>query len=477
MIHFSSAAQIIPALQDGSLSAAELIEGQLGRIARHNPAINAIVTLDEPGARQAAAAADKARARGESLGPLHGLPITIKDAFAVAGLRSTCSYPPLKDHIPTADARAVARLRRAGAIILGKTNLPPLASDFQTVSPLFGRTNNPWDLTRTPGGSTGGGAAAVAAGLSFLELGSDLAGSLRIPAHFCGVCSFAPTGDRVPRDGHLPRQAPGGFLGRFLRVGLLARSVADLELAFPLIAGPDPAEPDLPPVPLDRPAPHSLAGLRIAWTAEWGSVPVTAGTQAVLKALADCLAGQGCHLERLEPPGFDVALARQVHNLVFMSVIGASLPAVPRLLGRHLGGVRAFDLDLRSYLQAETQRAALAAALDAFLEDWDVWILPVTATPAFPHHSPSGFSGPTPVYRAPLRLDDREIDYYVANTAFTTPLNVTGHPVVTLPAGKSPEGLPIGVQVVGRRWRDMELLAIAGLLAGAIELTGHPDLE
>ena len=204
IVHWT-ASEIVNAIRAREVKCTEVLQALLSHIARHNPALNAIVTLDEDGACRQAQAADAALARGEIWGPLHGLPVTIKDVFEVAFVRSTCSHKPLAHHVPTNDATSVHRLRTAGAIILGKTNMPALASDFQTVSPLFGRTNNPWDLQRTPGGSTGGGAAAVAASLSFLELGSDFAGSIRIPSHFCGVYGFIPTDMWAPKAGHLPR--------------------------------------------------------------------------------------------------------------------------------------------------------------------------------------------------------------------------------------------------------------------------------
>ncbi|MCX6028981.1 MAG: amidase [Chloroflexi bacterium] len=469
---FCTATQITAAIRNREVSASEVLAAQLSHIARHNPALNAIVTLDEAGARQRAKEADDALARGESWGPLHGLPVTIKDFFETAGLRSTCSHKPLAGNVPQQDAIAVARLRASGAIILGKTNLPELAMDFQTVSPLFGRTNNPWDVSCTPGGSTGGGAAAVAAGLSFLELASDLAGSIRIPAHFCGVYGLTPTGNLVPKTGSLPRRASGGTLSSFLRVGPLARSVADLQLCLSIIAGPDLREPEILPMALHTPPPRPLQDLRIAWTDDVG-IPVTADTQASLRSFAAKLAEQGCHVEVGRPADFDFGRARQLHNLFLFTAIGAQLPAMARFIGRYLGKVEAFDLSLKRYLQAESERIALTAALDSFLAGWDAWLCPVTATPAFKHLAPIRYAGPTPIY-GPIQVDGQALDYGIANAGFTTPFNVTGHPVVTMPIGQSSQGLPIGVQVVGKRWRDPELLAVAAQLAEVCGPLRHP---
>src|SRR5678815_82897 len=190
------------------MTAAELVELYLSRIAKHNPALNAVCTVDAGGARARAAEADRALARGEDLGPLHGVPMTIKDALETAGVRTTGGHSPLKDYVPTVDAVAVAKLRAAGAILLGRSNVPPLSADYRADNPIFGRTNNPWNLERTPGGSSGGAAAAVAAGLTGFDVGSDLAGSVRTPAHFCGLFGLKPTERRVPNTGHIP-EPPG----------------------------------------------------------------------------------------------------------------------------------------------------------------------------------------------------------------------------------------------------------------------------
>ena len=201
---FASAQEVAAAIRDRRVSAVEMVDAYLARIARHNPALNAIVTLDEETAHARALEADAALARGENWGPLHGVPVTIKDSFATAGLRTTSGFAPLGNYVPAVDATVVARLRAAGAIVLGKTNLPMLVHGFQSDNAIFGRSNNPWDLERTPGGSTGGGAAALAAGLTALEVGSDYGGSVRIPAHYCGVYSLKPTEHRVPTFGHIP---------------------------------------------------------------------------------------------------------------------------------------------------------------------------------------------------------------------------------------------------------------------------------
>jgi amidase len=453
------------------------MQAHLSHIAQHNPALNAIVTLDEERALQRAKEADAALARGEIWGPLHGVPVTIKDAFETAGLRTTSSFPPLANYVPKRDATIVARLRAAGAIILGKTNMPILTVDIQSNSPLFGRANNPWDLSRTTGGSTGGGAAAVAAGLSPLELGSDGGGSIRIPSHFCGVFGLKPTEHLVPGTGHIP-DLPGApkSLRHICSFGPLARCVQDLRLCLALIAGPDGQDMDVPPVPLEGTPARPLRELRFAWTDDFGGVPVTMETRAALERLAGTLAGLGCRVERANLPGFDFKLVWQTYGTIMGTIAGMSLPLPLRALGRLAGPIisrhepiyraimQGTRRDMRRYFEALTRRDALIEALERFLSEWDAWLCPVSCTPAFTHRR-SGVTWPAQT----IEVDGIKIPYWKASISYTTPFNLTGNPVVVLPMAKSKEGLPIGGQVVGQRWRDLELLGVAEQLA---EVTG-----
>jgi amidase len=469
--------QLAQAIHERKVSAVEVVQAHLNHIAQHNPALNAIVTLDEERALQRAEEADAALVRGEVWGPLHGVPVTIKDAFETAGLRTTSSFPPLANYVPQQDATIVARLRAAGAIILGKTNMPILTVDIQSNSPLFGRANNPWNLGRTTGESTGGGAAAVAAGLSPLELGSDGGGSIRIPSHFCGVFGLKPTEHLVPGTGHIP-DLPGApkSLRHICSFGPLARCVQDLRLCLSLIAGPDGRDLDVPPIPLESTPARPLRELHFAWTDDFGGVPVTMETRTALEKLAGALAGLGCRVERANPPGFDFKLAGQTYGIIMGTIAGMSLPLPLRALGRLAGPIisphepiyhaiiQGTRRDMRRYFEALTRRNALIEALERFLARWDAWLCPVSCTPAFTHCT-SGLMWPAQT----IEVDGVKIPYWKASISYTTPFNLTGNPVVVLPVAKSKEGLPIGVQVVGRRWRDMDLLGVAEQLA---EVTG-----
>ena len=469
---FSSAVELAEAVRARRASASELVELFLSRIEKHTRPLNAICTLDAAGARQRAREADAALARGEPWGPLHGVPMTIKDALETAGLRTTGGHPPLADYVPTEDASAVARLRAAGAILLGKTNVPPLSADYRADNPIFGRTNNPWDLARTPGGSTGGGAAAVAAGLSAFDVGSDLAGSVRTPAHFCGLFGLKPTERRVPNTGHIP-EPPG--LPRAVRhmnvLGPLARSVEDLALITRLISGPDGAEWELAPVPWVAPEEKRLQQCRFAFSTDFGGIPVTADTVSGIRRLAAELERIGCSVEHRNPEGFSFDAAWETWGEIAIAERAATggdrsrerVEALNKTLGESWavarGSARGVRATVADYMAALTRRDGLIASLERFFQTFDAFVCPVTVSPAIPH-VPFG---------TPIDVDDKKVPYFIAGTAYTCPFNLTGHPAVVLPLTRSKEGLPIGVQLVGRRWSEPALLALAAkvsLIAG-----------
>jgi amidase len=460
---FSTATEVAAAIRLRRVSATEVLDLYLARIAKHNPKLNAICTLDEEGARRRAREADAALARGELWGPLHGVPMTIKDALETAGLRTTGGYPPLADYVPEKDATVVARLRAAGAVLVGKTNVPPLSADGRADNPIFGRTNNPWNLERTPGGSTGGGAAAVAAGLSAFDVGSDLAGSVRMPAHWCGLFGLKPTEGRVPNSGHIPEVPGQPHAVRHMNVlGPLARSVDDLAVILKVIAGPDDRDWETAPAPLEDPAPRALASLRLAWTTEFGGETPSRETSDAIAGLVKKLAGAGCRVEEKSPTGFDFDAAWETWGEVVIAErvvtqgdaarervqkLEASLGDLPVARGA-AKGARASVAD---YMVALTRRDKLITALERFFGGCDAWLCPVSYGPAIGHVS----------FGTPVELDGRKVPYFLAATAFTCPFNLTGHPAVVLPLAITREGLPIGVQIVGRRWSEPALLALA----------------
>jgi amidase len=439
----------------------------LARIAKHNPALNAVCTLDEAGARARARERDAELARGELRGPLHGVPMTIKDALETAGLRTTGGYPPLANHVPKKDATAVARLRAAGAVLIGKTNVPPLSADGRADNPIFGRTNNPWNLERTPGGSTGGGAAAVAAGLSAFDVGSDLAASVRMPAHWCGLFGLKPTEGRVPNTGHIPEVPGMPHAVRHMNVlGPLARSVDDLATILKVIAGPDDSDWETAPAPLAEAPERALSSLRFAWTTEFGSETPSRETVNALAGFAGKLAALGCRIERDSPKNFDFDLAWQTWGEIVIAerVVTQGDAARERVenLRKALGDVpvargsaKGARATVADYMASLSTRDKLITALERFFDDYDAWLCAVSYGPAL-GHIPFG---------TPVDVDERKVPYFLAVTAFTSVFNLTGHPAVVLPLARTKEGLPIGVQVVGRRWSEPALLALAKQLA------------
>jgi amidase len=462
---FETAANLGRAIRNGRLSSAEATEAHLKRIARINGPLNALVVVDRAGAMRAARAADRARTRrGAKLGPLHGVPITIKEAFDVAGLATTSSHPPLKDNIARSDASLVARLRAAGAVILGKTNVPELCADFQTDSPIFGTTKNAWDKRRTAGGSTGGGAVAVAARMSPLELGSDIGGSVRNPAHYNGIFSLKPTEWRVPSRGHVPDLPGQTRTTRYMGVfGPLARSVEDLETALRVIAGPDGYEAEAPPIPLGPVPRLKPADLRIAVLESNPLVQVSADTAAVVQATARLLAKAGARVKRAAPKDLDWrqswddwidlfqyqnrALQPLAERQPFFGADGGSDPSARSM-------VRTARLDMAEFFAVLDRRDLAMRQCEQFLDDYDAWLMPVMPDAAFIRQKQS----------EPLRIDGVDHPYFFAGCSYNYLANLTGQPSIVLPCGFSRDGLPIGLQLTGRRWGEARLLGVARAL-------------
>ncbi|MEO0407743.1 MAG: amidase, partial [Cyanobacteria bacterium P01_A01_bin.135] len=389
--------QLAALVSAGETSALALVEAALAQ-GEAQSYLNAICTLNAQAAKDRARAADAATERGESWGPLHGVPITIKDLFKTQGLRTTAGLAELRDYIPTEDAPTVARLRQAGAIILGKTNGPQAGGDYQSHNALFGRTNNPWNRDRTPGGSSGGGAAAAAAGLSSLDLCSDYGGSIRLPAHFCGIYGLKPTDRLVPTAGHIP-PAPGmpESIRQMLTVGLLARSLRDLRLGLKIIAGPTPAQPDIPPVPLQPSAPKPLTQLRLAWCQGIDPLWPQPDIQAAIAQAADQLSHAGATLQPFAPQGWDwehwLRIYYRLSTLSLRYVQRPSLATLgpfaqafrrewwqsdpefrPLMAVRHALPVL-LRHSLKDYFEAVTERDRLTAWLDKAMSGYDALLL------------------------------------------------------------------------------------------------------
>jgi amidase len=464
---FASAITMLEALHKRQVSAVELLDLHLHRIERYNPALNAIVTFDVEQARQVAFAVDEARARGEH-GTLLGLPVTIKDTIDVKGLPGTAGVERYKDRRPMHDAPLVARVRSAGAVIIGKTNVPPYAGDWQSANPVFGRTHNPWDLSRTPGGSTGGGAAALAAGLTPLEFGSDIGGSIRIPAAFCGVFGHKPSETAVPRSGHFPGTSLPNAATALSVLGPLARDANDLELAFNIIAGPEIGEDiswhlQLPPARHER-----LAGFRVAVLPPLPWLPVDAEILVAQDACISTLHRAGCHVVTAAPEGlgdFGDWYELYLKLLFVMMFVGEQdhkrrqQADMLRLSGeRYLkasaDGIMAGASD---YLIWHGQRETYRALWRAFFREWDVVLSPANIVPAFPHTD-------APFQQRTLTINGVTVPYS-RQSAYAGIATLAGQPATAFPVGMTRTGLPIGLQAIGPYLEDHTPIRFAGLVA------------
>lgn len=468
---FSPATQLLRALRDREVSATELLELHLRRIERYNPRLNAIVTPDYDRAREVARAADAARARGEE-GPLLGLPITVKDCVDVAGLAGTAGSPDHADRRPEADAPIVARARAAGAVIMGKTNVPLWAADCQSDNPLFGRTNNPWDPGRTPGGSSGGAAAAVAAGLAALEFGSDFAGSIRVPAAFCGVYGHRPSETALPRSGHFPGASFPNPAAVMAVLGPLARSAEDLALALDAVAGPEADEGAGYRLALPAPRHERLAGYRVAVLPSIPWAPVDGEIAAALRGVTDALRRLGARVREAQPEAFGDL--RDHHRLAvsLMSALTENWrPEAERREGAEAVRARGGDFAAAAaagimatasdYLGWLGRRERYRASYRAFFREWDVLLTPANVTNAFPHQ-PAGEMGP--LDERVLLVEGREVPYGLQDV-YAVLANLSGQPATAFPAGLARDGLPVGLQAVGPYLEDRTPIQFAALVA------------
>jgi amidase len=440
-------------LRRREVSASEVLDAYLDRIDRHNPPLGAVISVNLDQARQAAAAADRSLAAGADVGPLCGVPMTLKDGYDVAGLRTTVGSAVF-DRIATEDSTVAARLRAAGAIIVGHSNVPPFLAAYVTDNPLFGRTSNPWNPDRTPGGSSGGAAAALAAGLTPVEVGSDLAGSLRLPAHFCGVYGLKSTEHRVSTTGFF-RPRPG--VPRSVRIlgapGPMARDLDDLDLILRLIAGPDGRDTEVPPVPLPARHQRPLAGLRLAVASELPGTTVAPSLHTAVEHVAAAATDAGAAVTP-QLPQLDWADQQQLFGELVEVITGVFNPTV------QLDGERQ---TLAWYLAALHRRDAFIGAWGRFFDTHQALILPPATTTAFDHDT----TGHTPGRHR--RGGDRLRQEQATMLVFA---NLAGLPALTVPAGRDSDGLPVGVQIVGPRWSEVRLLEIATALEDASVLPG-----
>jgi Asp-tRNA(Asn)/Glu-tRNA(Gln) amidotransferase A subunit family amidase len=455
-IVYSSLIDMAEGVRARKVSPVELTDAHLSRIRELNPKLNAFVTVDGDRARDQAMLAESAlssSAKTESIGPLHGVPISIKSSIDVAELLCECGSVLRKGNVPSEDAPLVKRLRAAGAIILGNTNVPEFLMAYETDNLLYGRTNNPWDPSRTPGGSSGGEAAAIAAGCSAGGVGSDGGGSIRIPAHYTGICGLKPTPGRIPSTGHFPGSA--GPFAQLGVVGPMARTIRDVQKLFEVMAGPDPGDPASAPVHLRRWSEREIRKLGVAYFVDDGVTPVTPETAAAVRTAVEALRAQGFHVTEWRPHNLDRAwqlwwnLFGRAGQMAFAPTIeGREAELSPILRAFRAEVAEAPPLTAQELLNTLLARDVLRGNLLAKMEEFSILLCPVCAVPAFRHGERE------------WTVQGRKVEYLKA-MSYSQWFNLLGNPAAVVPVGRSPEGLPIGVQIVGRPWEEEALLAVA----------------
>lgn len=455
-LHVESITRLAELIRKRKASPVEVVQAFLSCIDEFNPRLNAIVTIAAD-VLERAKEAETTLMRGDALGPLHGVPLTIKDTIETAGLRTTSGSPMRSEFIPKHDAPAVARLKAAGAIILGKTNAAEMAMDYTADNPVFGRTNNPYDLSRTSGGSSGGEAAAIATCMSPGGLGTDLAGSIRIPSHFCGIAGLKPTVGRVPGAGQFPPASGPYSLGA--AIGPMGRSVEDLHLLFNVLAGTQPSSSSANLFENSR---ALMRGRRVVWYTDDGVSPVTQETHDAVETVARALAEAGVTIEQNRPPEIE-----RGHDLWLKLFSRASVVQLRNVYAdneekagefvrwRLATADNAPETTLDDYINSWLERDRLRASLVEWMEYTPLMIAPVGATPAFPHGAHK------------VTVGERTLSTFRA-FSYAQTFNVFDLPAVTVPAGRTKEGLPIGVQIIGRPFEEETVLAVAAIVEEAL---------
>ncbi len=458
---YASATNAAKAIQAKHVSSVELTKLVLDRIQKFNPKINAIVTITGDAAMERAKEADEALARGQIWGPLHGVPCTIKDTFETAGIRTTAGAPFFENNISTQDAVSVSRMRAAGMVMIGKTNTPFMAGDWQSYNDLFPASNNPWDLNRTPGGSTGGGAAATAAGLGYLALGSDIGGSIRIPSHFCGLFGHKPTFGVVPLRGHIPS------FNDLAVAGPLARSADDLLLALKVLGGPGTEDAVAYKWMLPPARKKSIREYKIRYVLEHPMCPATAEVKKRLQAAVDALHEGGAKIEEGFPAKIEVADQYRTYLQLLAPVVleGSPETDLERLRNSNpsadnlvIGTFKeAVDATHAEWMEANTRRYEARAAWAEYFSNYDAFLMPVVFIPAFPHdHSPIMSQRVLQTPEGPRR--------YMDQLFWSSFAIMAGLPATVAPVGSTKDGLPVGIQILGPWLEDATSIFVAKTL-------------
>lgn len=469
-IAFKSATELTEDLRAKKISSVELLEHYIARVEKFNPDLNAIIFKDYDRARTRAAEADAALAKGENWGPLHGLPMTLKESYGMAGTPSTQGIPEMRNNVPDEDCLPVARLKAAGAVIFGKTNVPIRLADLQSYNEIYGTTNNPWNVTRGPGGSSGGSAATLAAGMTGLDAGSDIGGSIRNPAHFCGVFGHKATWGVIPPRGHA---LPGTLVPSDISVlGPLARSAEDLRLALDIMAGPDEMMTTGWTLTLPEPSQKSLKDFKVAVWFDAEQCPLDSRVRERLDIAAQAFKDAGAIVSDTARPDFDVNESHNTYTYLLNAVMASRLP--PEVFDQTLETALQFKASdksneaeqarrmlwfVRDWNKQNEARQRLRWAWHAFFKDYDIVLMPVSSTTAFTHDHADG------ARLVPVNNEKRS---YFESVFWAGLTGVTFLPSTVVPVGPASDGLPVGIQIAGPEGGDRITIEAARLLAGEL---------
>lgn len=481
---YKSASELARLIREGKASSLAIVKEHLSQIRNHNDKLNALISIFEEEALHEATVCDKEAQEGRFRGPLHGVPVTIKEQFWIQGKKSNTNFKMLKDFVAPEDAVIVDRIKKSGAIILGQSNVPKNLLDYQVAGDIYPEGKNPYNLSYSPGGSTGGGAAALAAGFTALELGGDLGGSIRVPANFCGLFGMKPTENTVPTHGNIPlAKHANTFILHMHQAGPLARTVDDVEILWKIIAGPYEGERRVAPIHWTQATKNSLKDYNIAWTDGWPGFETSTQISHAIQSLADKLGSHGCRIEKKIPDDTIHQDSLKLFTGLFPYIIAQGTPWFVRAIMKmqlyrgFLTGIKkefphlaksmnnGFKLTANHYGQMMLQRSLLIQRWENFFQEYDFLICPVAFGPSYQRCN----------IGEPLQYDGKQMIYIKYTWPYVACFNASGNPSITIPLGLGEEGLPIGVQIVGKYWSEPELLQVAKKIATLTEGFVKPD--
>ena len=483
---YKSAYELAGLIREGKASSTDIVKQHLDQIEEHNSQLNALISIFDKEALYEAELCDKEANEGKFRGPLHGVPVTIKEQFWIKGKKSNTNFRMLKDFIAPEDAVIVERIRKSGAIILGQTNVPRNLTDYQVNGDIYPEGKNPFNTDYSPGGSTGGGAAALAAGFTSLELGSDFGGSVRVPASFCGLYGLKPTENTIPPHGNIPLHPKSNtYIQHMAQAGPLARNPEDLELLWKIIVGPHESDRNVPDINWEQPSNKTFSDYKVAWTDSWPGYEASSQVKDAIKSLTETLRIKGCKIEKKIPDGNLHEESLKTFTGLFPYVIAQGTPWFIRIMiktGLRSGLLKgfintsshlvkpmdkAFKMNAKHYGQVMLQRKQIIERWESFFKEYEFLICPVAFGPSFRRCK----------IGSKLSYEGKEIIYNNYAWPYNACFNASGNPSITIPLGIGSEGLPIGIQIVGKYWSEPELInfakQVASLTVGFIKPNGY----